>query len=171
MKKWGKSVLIAGLVIGTLLVSGCGEEEKYNSAKNELLKLGQESGAVMDEANKAHVGHHVVHAADNMTQEQIEKAIQAIDVAQPKMEAIKKQADEKFNTMKEAAKSKVELNNDLLKMEEVKKQQIDLDTEYLKRQKEEFKKQLQDIQDGKRNKDGSPEFQDGFWDIVNKQKK
>lgn len=80
-----KLFAMAAILIFTFLVAGCGEQEKYNSAKNDFVKIQEEWEAVTP-AN-----------------ENIEKHNE-----------LAKKLDEKIKEMESLAKSETSLNNDLL---------------------------------------------------------
>ena len=85
------------LVLLCLLVAGCNEEEKYNTAKSEFLQQ-QETWRHMHFQNRSDDGSLVID-----------------EDAVAKKESEKSALDEKLKTLEALAKSKTELNNDYLK--------------------------------------------------------
>ena len=85
------------LVLFCLLVAGCNEEEKYNTAKNEFLQQ-EEAWRHMQYQNRGDDGALVID----------EEAV-------AKKESEKTALDEQLKALEALAKSKTELNNDYLK--------------------------------------------------------
>jgi len=80
-----KNFYVIIMILCTLVLSGCGEEEKYNAAKNDFVKIEQE-------------WHKIPIKTENIEQH---------------ME-MEKQLDAKINEMEPLVKTKMEMNNDLM---------------------------------------------------------
>lgn len=90
-------ILCLVLVCVTLLMAGCHEEEKYNTAKNDFLKVEQQWSKI-DPAEK-NVKKH---------------------------DELGKQLDTKISEMQEIAKSETKLNNDLISLKKEYKNKNDM---------------------------------------------
>ena len=80
-----KIFCVMAMILFTLVLSGCGEEEKYNAAKNDFVKIEQE--------------WHKIPAKTENIEQHVEMA---------------KQLDAKITEMEPLAKTKMEMNNDLM---------------------------------------------------------
>ncbi len=87
--KLKKLLLIALMIISVLAIAGCGEEEKYNTAKKELVQI-----------------------TDTF------KTIKANDENKAKFEEAYKKAETKLAEMEKFSKSDTKLTNDYLKVKE-----------------------------------------------------
>lgn len=92
-----KILLVALMIISVLAIAGCGEEEKYNTAKKELVQI-----------------------TDTF------KTIKATDANKAKFEEAYKKAEAKLAEMEKLSKSDTKLTNDYLKAKEDLKQKKDL---------------------------------------------
>lgn len=92
-----KILLVALMIISVLAIAGCGEEEKYNTAKKELVQI-----------------------TDTF------KTIKATDANKAKFEEAYKKAEAKLAEMEKYSKSDTKLTNDYLKAKEDLKQKKDL---------------------------------------------
>ena len=93
-------ILLVMLVLISLLVAGCNEEEKYNTAKNEFLQQQEEWSHIEYMKPKAKGGTEID-----------EEGVAKRETQQAAL-------DEKLNTLANLAKSKAELNNDYLKVKQ-----------------------------------------------------
>ena len=84
-----KILLVALMIISILTITGCGEEEKYNTAKKELVEITETF-----------------------------KTIKANDENKAKFEEAYKQAEAKLAEMEKLSKSDTKLTNDYLKAKE-----------------------------------------------------
>lgn len=150
-----KKLVVLGLVAGTLLFAGCGEEEKYNTAKNELLELSKQSSMIEDQGIDAGMGSRFTPVSKYKTEAEIYETLKKMDELESKQAEIQKKADEKIAEMEKLAKSKVELNNDFVNAKEQKRQDIDGITATFKTSRDTLNKCLEEMASGKRNKDGS----------------
>lgn len=85
-----KILLVALMIISILTITGCGEEEKYNTAKKELVEITETF-----------------------------KTIKANDENKAKFEEAYKKAEAKLAEMEKLSKSDTKLTNDYLKAKEV----------------------------------------------------
>ena len=82
-----------------MLLAGCGEQEKYNTTKNEVLTLMQQAESIE------------VPDLQPLTMEQ---ANQAYEDTVKKHESVDKQIQDKLKLMEEYAVKETTLNNDLI---------------------------------------------------------
>ena len=117
MKPWMKKTGIVILLAATLVVGGCGEEKKYNEAKNALIPL-------MDECDNIKYNRDSIPEMEEALKQHKEK--RAV-------------IDQKLKEMEELAKSDAKLNNDYLEFKkqfEYQDKQIwDMREEFLKNKK------------------------------------
>lgn len=109
MKKYIKVILVSLLSIFILLLAGCGEEEKYNKAKNEVLQMVAE----LDKTNldyKQYVKEDVKPKTEESYQQK-----KAYWEARLKEHADKVAIiDAKLKEMESLAVKETKLNNDLI---------------------------------------------------------
>lgn len=92
--KLNKILLVALMIVSILAIAGCGEEEKYNNAKKELIQITSTF-----------------------------KTIKATDENQAKFEEAYKKAEAKLAEMEKYSSSETKLTNDYLKSKEQLEQQ------------------------------------------------
>lgn len=91
MKKWMKIAGVSLLIASTLAVGGCGEEKKYNEAKNKLQPLMEETMNMPFTSSKD---------------------INLMEADMKKHKEKRAEVDKKLQELGELAKSDVKLNND-----------------------------------------------------------
>lgn len=107
MKNWMKLVLTSTLVAVILLTAGCGEQEKYNKAKNEVVTM-------MEEAKTMKVIEPTNVPKDSQTErDQYKKNFAEL---QKKHDDANAKIHEKLTEMELYAKKETALNNDLLNL-------------------------------------------------------
>ena len=94
-----KILLLLVTAMCIMLLAGCGEQEKYNTTKNEVLTLMQQAESIE------------VPDLQPLTMEQ---ANQAYEDAVKKHESVDKQIQDKLKLMEEYAVKETTLNNDLI---------------------------------------------------------
>ena len=94
-----KILLLLVTAMCIMLLAGCGEQEKYNTTKNEVLTLMQQAESIE------------VPDLQPLTMEQ---ANQAYEDAVKKHESVDKQIQDKLKLMEEYAGKETTLNNDLI---------------------------------------------------------
>ena len=92
MKPWMKKTGIVILLAATLVVGGCGEEKKYNEAKNALIPMIDECDSIKFNTDS------IPDMEEAMKQHKEKRAV----------------IDQKLKEMEELAKSDAKLNNDYL---------------------------------------------------------
>lgn len=102
-----KILLVALMIISILTITGCGEEEKYNTAKKELVEITETF-----------------------------KTIKANDENKAKFEEAYKKAESKLAEMEKLSKSDTKLTNDYLKEKEKLEQKRKLWNTFLANERE-----------------------------------
>lgn len=97
MHKISRALCMLLLLSFAVLVAGCNEEEKYNTAKNELLQIQEEC---KESDKKLLTGEAPIFAIDQSVIQKHEEYV--------------KQMDEKIAEMEKYATAKTEMNNDFL---------------------------------------------------------
>lgn len=92
MKPWMKKNGIVILLAATLAVGGCGEEKKYNEAKNALIPMIEECDSIKFDADS------IPQMEEALKQHEEKRAV----------------IDQKLKELEELAKSDAKLNNDYL---------------------------------------------------------
>lgn len=105
--KLKKLLLVILMIVSVLAIAGCGEEEKYNTAKKELVQI-----------------------TDTF------KTIKATDENIPKFEEAYKKAETKLAEMEKYSKSDTKLTNDYLKAKEELEQKKKLWNTFLANERE-----------------------------------
>ena len=98
------------LAMCLVMLAGCGEEEKYNTAKNEVLTL-------MDEGYKVEM--------KNLEPLPYNELDQAYNEAFEKHKAVEDKIQSKLQEMEKLASKEVKLNNDLIELKRVVKEKDD----------------------------------------------
>ena len=107
MKKWSRTLLTGVLLVAVLAMAGCGEQEKYNKAKNEVVTMMQEAKTmkVTEPTNEPKDSQ----AYKDQYKENFADLQKKHDTAETKIQG-------KLTEMKEYAKKETALNNDLLQL-------------------------------------------------------
>lgn len=103
-------LMMLALTLCIMVLAGCGEEEKYNTAKNEVLTL-------MDEAYKVEMKN-----LDPLPYNELD---QAYNEALEKHKAVENQIQDKLQEMEKLASKEVKLNNDLIELKKSVKEKND----------------------------------------------
>ena len=104
MKKMFKMVVVAMMVIAAVLTAGCGEEEKYNKLKGEIIQYAEET-------RRAAPNYYVPLSwskVDPVNMRNIEECIKYLESKVPEY-------NKKIAEIEKIAAKKVELNNDFQK--------------------------------------------------------
>ena len=108
--KYLKIFSLVVLSVCMIVLAGCGEEEKYNTAKNEVLTL-------MDEAYKVEMKN-----LDPLPYNELD---QAYNEALEKHKAVENKIQDKLQEMEKLASKEVKLNNDLIELKKSVKEKND----------------------------------------------
>ena len=108
--KYLKIFSLVVLSVCMIVLAGCGEEEKYNTAKNEVLTL-------MDEGYKVEM--------KNLEPLPYNELDQAYNEAFEKHKAVEDKIQGKLQEMEKLAVKEVKLNNDLIELKRVVKEKDD----------------------------------------------
>lgn len=103
-------LMMLALTLCIMVLAGCGEEEKYNIAKNEVLTL-------MDEAYKVEMKN-----LDPLPYNELD---QAYNEALEKHKAVENKIQDKLQEMEKLASKEVKLNNDLIELKKSVKEKND----------------------------------------------
>lgn len=103
-------LMMLALTLCIMVLAGCGEEEKYNTAKNEVLTL-------MDEAYKVEMKN-----LDPLPYNELD---QAYNEALEKHKAVENKIQDKLQEMEKLASKEVKLNNDLIELKKSVKEKND----------------------------------------------
>lgn len=108
--KYLKIFSLVVLSVCMIVLAGCGEEEKYNTAKNEVLTL-------MDEAHKVEMKN-----LDPLPYNELD---QAYNEALEKHKDVENKIQDKLQEMEKLASKEVKLNNDLIELKKSVKEKND----------------------------------------------
>ena len=103
-------LMMLALTLCIMVLAGCGEEEKYNTAKNEVLTL-------MDEAYKVEMKN-----LDPLPYNELD---QAYNEALEKHKAVENKIQDKLQEMEKLGSKEVKLNNDLIELKKSVKEKND----------------------------------------------
>ena len=103
-------LMMLALTLCIMVLAGCGEEEKYNTAKNEVLTL-------MDEAYNVKMKN-----LDPLPYNELD---QAYNEALEKHKAVEDKIQVKLEEMEKLASKEVKLNNDLIELKKSVKEKND----------------------------------------------
>lgn len=135
MKKLTNIFLLCMMVLSVILVSGCGNEEKYNTAKNEVLQL-------IETAKDSKIEKPDYIKSDDKkysTQEYYQKRLAYWDKRIEEYKNNVKIIDEKLTKMEDLAKSDTKLNNDLISLKKEIKEKEKMQINILKESKDAVK--------------------------------
>ncbi len=107
MKNYIKPVLLGIMIMCVLIISGCGEEKKYNETKNEVVQM-------MQEANN--IDYQKVKEKGLYTKEEYQQELDNINQAIEEHKQVEEKIYVKLDEMAELSKSETKLNNDLLQL-------------------------------------------------------
>lgn len=158
MEKW-KMVLL-GTALGTaLLLSGCGEAEKYNKAKDELTvitqQVNEEVRKVKDETFQDSLKR------DTLSAEELNKNIESMNQYEASITEKNKQIDEKLAVMKEMQNKEPRLMEDYQKSAYSAKV-IKGRLSEIQQRKKDFEQALKDLETGDRIKHARRAFGGGW---------
>lgn len=103
-------LMMLALTLCIMVLAGCGEEEKYNTAKNEVLTL-------MDEAYKVEMKN-----LEPLPYNELDKTYEE---AFEKHKAVEDKIQVKLQEMEKLASKEVKLNNDLIELKNAVKEKDD----------------------------------------------
>ena len=103
-------LMMLALTLCIMVLAGCGEEEKYNTAKNEVLTL-------MDEAYKVEMKN-----LEPLPYNELDKTYEE---AFEKHKAVEDKIQVKLQEMEKLASKEVKLNNDLIELKKSVKEKND----------------------------------------------